>query len=481
MKNRYFLVVLCLLLTSCGEEAISNAQTETDLQTAVTETAETTAEQEAVPILPEADYKGDDFCFLNGNTASWMTTYVVTAEEEVGEAVNDAIFQRNRATEEQFNVKITEISTKNLVKDAQKSIQAGDDTFDVILMTMNLDLIVNNMVLDFTEIPHLDLSAPWWIQKPMKDLTICGKTYCGMSLFDTTHYDSTRPVLFNKKLIADYDMESPYALVRDGKWTLEKFREMGMTAAKDIDGDGTWTEADQYGLTTWYGQYSCTVPTGIGAMMTVTKDEEDLPYFDLNTAYYIERLTAAADLYVNYPGLRNPAGNADNNGGVEVFREGRALFYIEGLGNAQKLRQMDIDFGIVPAPKYNEEQKDYISHGGYPFFMMIPTTNSDLDRTGVLLESLAYESMKTVKPAFYDNMLMGKITRDNDSEEMLDIVFSTLQYDLPIALTEVFSRVAEQYIQKGNTDFASYFTKIEDKVQKQIDDVIDAYKANVNS
>ena len=116
-----------------------------------------------------------------------------------------------------------------------------------------------------------------------------------------------------------------------------------------------------------------------------------------------------------------------------------------------------------------------------PFFMMIPTTNADLERTGVLLEALAYESMKTVKPAFYDGMLMGKISRDNDSEAMLDIVFTTLQYDLPIALTEVSSRVAEKYIQKGKTDFASYFSSVEEKVQKQIDKVVEAYKANVEN
>lgn len=483
MKKYLFFLAAMLVLSSCADTAGNETQTEALTQPTTESAVQTEAEtEELTPVLPEADYGGDDFCFLNGNTATWMTTYVVTAEAENGEAVNDAIYQRNRAVEEQFHVKVTEISSKNAIVDARKSIQAGDNTFDVILITSDsIDLITSNMVLDYAEVPHLNLTAPWWIEKPMNDLTIGGKMYFGLSLFDTSHYDSTRPVLFNKVLLADYDLESPYDLVRAGTWTLDKFREMGLAVARDLDGDSTWTENDQYGLTTWLGQYSCSIPTGVGAMLTLTKDEDDMPYFGLNTPYYIDRLTAVTDFYVNYPGLVNPKGVSGNNGGVDVFREGRALFYVEGLGNAQKLRQMDIDFGIVPAPKYDAAQENYISHGGYPFFMMIPTTNADLERTGVLLEALAYESMKTVKPVFYDGMLRGKISRDNDSEAMLDIVFTTLQYDLPIALTEVSSRVAENYIQKGKTDFASYFSSVEEKVQKQIDKIVEAYRANVDN
>jgi hypothetical protein len=37
---------------------------------------------------------------------------------------------------------------------------------------------------------------------------------------------------------------------------------------------------------------------------------------------------------------------------------------------------------------------------------------------------------KTVKPAYYDRTLKGKHARDDESQEMLDIIFSTRNYDV---------------------------------------------------
>jgi len=438
-------------------------------------TSATEAETELTPDLPDEDYEGYTFTFLNGNTANWMTTFVVTSEAENGEAVNDAIYKRNRKTEEAFNVTIAEISSSDILSDSRKYIQAGDTSFDVVLSNKVVELIVENLTIDFSELSYVNIEAPWWLTKSMTDLSIGGKIFTGLSMFDTTHYDSTRPVMFNKQLIQSYSLESPYELVNNNKWTLDKFHEMGLAVAKDLDGDGEWTGKDQYGLTTYTGMFACTVPAGVGAMLTLPKNEDDIPYFGLNTPYYIERLTKVTELYNSGEGFNNPEGNPGNNGGVDVFKEGRALFYIEGFGNVQKLRQMDMDFGILPAPKYNEAQEDFVSHGGYPYFTMIPKTNTELDRTGILLESLAYESMQTVKPAFYEINLKGKISRDNDSEAMLDIIFSTLKYDMQIAVAQIHTGVADNYIGTGKTDFASYFTGIEANVQTQIDKLLGSY------
>ena len=93
------------------------------------------------------------------------------------------------------------------------------------------------------------------------------------------------------------------------------------------------------------------------------------------------------------------------------------------------------------------------------------------------MESLAYESVNTVKVAAYDEMLMGKVSRDNDSEAMLDIINSTLVYDHPIAFEYLNTQVAQNYLFKGKTDFASLFTKNESKIAKEIQKYIDAYES----
>jgi hypothetical protein len=200
-----------------------------------------------------------------------------------------------------------------------------------------------------------------------------------------------------------------------------------------------------------------------------------MPVYDMNSDYYITRLSRVTEI-ISTDGFYNKLATSDNNGGVEYFKAGRSLFYNETMGNAQKLRQMDIDFGIIPGPKWDEAQESYYNCGGNPYFMCVLTTNADVERTGIIMESLAYESVDTVKVAAYDEMLMGKVSRDNDSEAMLDIINSTLVYDHPIAFTYLNEQVAQNYLFKGNTDFASLFTKNESKIAKDIQKYIDAYE-----
>ncbi|HHX54514.1 MAG TPA: hypothetical protein GX704_06355 [Clostridiales bacterium] len=427
--------------------------------------------EELKPDLPESDFGGYDFRFLNGNTASWMTIFVVTAAEQNGEAVNDALYTRNLAVSEKYGVKISEISTTSVANDAKKSVAAGDNNFDVALITMAdaIACVQTGAATDFEIIPYIDLEKPWWIQNAQKYTSIGNKIYYALSQFDTSHYDGVRGLYFNKTLRQNFELDDPYQLVADNKWVIEKMGELGAAVAQDLDGDGKWTKADRYGYTSWYAIGGEAMIYGIGSHTSLAKDENDMPYFDMNESYHIERFEAVARMFA-LDGFKHPSGDAGNNGGVDFFKNDQTLFYNECMGNIQKLRTMDTDFGIIPSPKYNEEQEEYYHLGGNPYFMQVPVTTPDLERTGILMEALAYESMKVVPPAFYDIMLTTKIARDNESSKMLDIVFSSLSYYLPVALNILENGVTD-LIWKNNTDFASFFAKNESKISAAIEDI----------
>ena len=103
--------------------------------------------------------------------------------------------------------------------------------------------------------------------------------------------------------------------------------------------------------------------------------------------------------------------------------------------------------------------------------------NQARDQAGITQLSWQLSRMKTVKVAAYDEMLMGKVSRDNDSEAMLDIINSTLVYDHPIAATYLNTQITDNYMFKGKNDYASFFTKFESKITKEIQKYIDAYDA----
>ncbi len=138
---------------------------------------------------------------------------------------------------------------------------------------------------------------------------------------------------------------------------------------------------------------------------------------------------------------------------------------------------MDADFGIIPCPKYDESQEEYWHFGGTPYVEIVPMTASDPERTGYVLEMLAWKSQDTVVPAYYEVTLNGKIARDTESSPMLDIVFNTLSYPNQLAFDYCDTKVTDM-IWKSKTDFASYFAKYVDKIQKEIDKAVAAYEEN---
>lgn len=160
-------ILLMSALISCGAP---NGSTAAPNETATADNAaggtpeqtvpETAAELK--PDLPETDFGGYEFRFLNGNSSSWMTVFVVTAEEQNGEVVNDAIYARNLAVSEKYGVKISEIPTGNMENSIKKSVAAADNSFDVALLTMGsaVKSVEAGAATDYAAIPHIDLEKP---------------------------------------------------------------------------------------------------------------------------------------------------------------------------------------------------------------------------------------------------------------------------------------------------------------------------------
>jgi len=141
---------------------------------------------------------------------------------------------------------------------------------------------------------------------------------------------------------------------------------------------------------------------------------------------------------------------------------------------------MEDDFGVIPGPKYDEEQEEYYSLGGNPYFMIVPVTSRNLEKNGVIMEALAYESIGIIDTAFYNVFLQEKLSRDEDSPKMLDIIFGNLTYYYPLARNYVCQNITKK-IWQGNTDYASYFAQNESIIQGHIDNAVKNYAELVNN
>ncbi|MDD4773305.1 MAG: hypothetical protein PHZ09_06825, partial [Eubacteriales bacterium] len=134
------------------------------------------------------------------------------------------------------------------------------------------------------------------------------------------------------------------------------------------------------------------------------------------------------------------------------------------------------DFGIVPIPKYDEAQDGYYSCANNVAcpFVMIPKTVTETARAGVLTEAMARKGRELTKVAFYDITLKDKASRDEESKEMLDIVFDNMVYDMVFFFNfGDIGNLANNMMSAKNTDLASYYTKSENRIITAMDKFID--------
>ena len=477
------LLLAAALLSACGD-AGTGTQTPVQTQPVSNDSGETAPVTEAYdgPILPEADFGGEIFSFYNTCTCDWMAINRVTAEEEVGDTLNDAVFRRNALIEERYNIKLAELQMTagdNALKNVMNFITAGDSTYSIYLLREEpaFNVVLQSGAMDFADIPHLNLDREWWLQSSLESMSIDNRVFYGISTFDTTHYDGTSALFFNKTMAADFDLDSPYEMVEDGTGTIDRLREMAMNVSSDLNGDGKWDEQDRYGYTSHEFLVTRYLAAALEAPMSLAKDGDDMLAFTMTDEAYINRLLKVSEFCKKDAGFYHPKATSENHGGYEFFISGNVLFYNETLGNAQKLRQMTLDFGILPPPKYDEKQENYYSDVIEAYFMLVPVTNADLDRTGILMEALAYESLDTVMTAAYDGMLQGIVSRDTESEASLDIIFGNLSYNHPVAFAYTCSNLYPKLF-AGKTDIASSLEKLTSKIEKAIEDANLAYEEN---
>lgn len=421
--------------------ANTNANNENEVE--ANDTLENTTEAKILPDLPEADYGGHEFKIVTkgpDHNVHWFARDIY-AETETGDTINDAVYKRNIYIEDMYNIKIKELPQQDPYGFCNRIIKSGSDDIDLISAGIdgcNNTLGANGMLYDLLSTPHLDFSKPWWDAKTTEALSIAGRLYSAVGDMTIMDKDATWVIMFNKDMVKDFSLDDPYELVNSGKWTMDAMYGMMKSTAKDLDGDGQMTPADQFGLVT---QNKNTIDFYNGADEYICKkDADDMPYIININERGISALTKAWEIQTDKLVTitaedwmsQYPNDSVWDKMQLVVFGEGRSLFYYAGNNRVTLLRAMDVNFGIIPPPKFDEAQPNY--HVSVDFWcassIAIPTTASDVERTAVILEALTAESHYTLLPAYYDISLKSKLTRDEESGDMLDLIFANRAYDI---------------------------------------------------
>jgi hypothetical protein len=161
------------------------------------------------------------------------------------------------------------------------------------------------------------------------------------------------------------------------------------------------------------------------------------------------------------------------------FPNGKVMFLVNYVNAAlnDEMREMKTDFGILPYPKYDESQKDYYSRIEGCEMSGIPNTVTDKARTSAVIEALASISATTVEPAYYDIVLKSQAARDNDSSEMLDIIFANRVFDLgdTIWCDTLRDGVFETMFMQDDRNLSSKLDSVTPVLESKIQDSVEAF------
>lgn len=456
-------------LAACGNT--SGGDTTTDGTSSAQDSSAASAPETTDPTLipPEATdkYNGRTYHIFNGyHDLDWKYCSVEIYPEEMdGDVLNDALVKRCRDTEERLGIKIqVDNGTLDQIKN---NISASDDFANVTYVDLSniMSLVSQGYCVDFYDLPNIDLSKKWWDQNAEEKLSFSGHLYYTFNDHIFTQTENARAIYFNKPMAEELQTGDLYDLVRTGKWTLDKMYDLGKTAVADQNGDTVYDENDRYGICGTFVQLAESLLTGSDAEI-IQKNSDGDPYFFCFT----ERFNTIYDKILGIMTKENVVNvkNAD-------FTTGHALFCADAIIAATRFREMKDDFGILPVPKYDEAQEKYYSVSPNPHAMLIPVTVSDLDFTGAVTEELAYQSNKTLLPAYYENTLKGKTTRDDDSIEMIDLIHNNVSYTIKIIGTQ-FSDAIYSEMQKKSGNLASMLEKWNEKVHTQLEKELNRYK-----
>ena len=361
-----------------------------------------------------------------------------------GTVVNNAVFQRNDDLEARLNCKFTVEetvgdTTSNAFYEEMKQL-SNLPSYNIIT-TATYKMVrqaVEGMLHDLASQKYIDLEQDYYDDGYNNALNAAGRQYLTSGKYTISWYRYQIVCCFNRNLVKELNMEYPYDTVLAQQWTTAEMMKYSSRMWKDLNGNGEVDQPDQFGLYMFVGSSSSQTDGWMGAFGLRLVEKTEDGYYKMMEIDKSTWGAAIEELLELIEGNGSWCNNQIGNVGVEnKFIAGEAgmivyRMYVVESAEMMKLGRTREGYGIVPLPKANTDQEDYYSYVQDQVLTFgIPNTmiGQDLDDTALFYETFAYESYKTVMPAYYERALTKRYVIDERSKAMIEIIDSNIYVD----------------------------------------------------
>lgn len=431
------------------------------------------------PYFNERTLGNESYKILNCNRDMWGMLCYVTSHERNDDDINDEIYKRTVWVEEQLNCELEEVNINiyELGNTVRNDVYSGSYTYAAAYVRAYdvLPGIIDGTHGQLDDIKTLHLDEPYWSSEIMEASSLNNRNYIATSDAHLMGFEGTWCIFFNVGILDAYGIELPYELVRDGDWTLDKLIEISREVST-LNGDESWTWNDdgksRYGYTTIRTGVAKLL-YGIGAQYG-KKNIHDMPYLTCESIDFYDR---AQDLgkFVSEPGTYLYSKGIDHGkfSYLQIFLNGRAAFLGAEIQQGALFRKHEINFGILPYPKFDEDQIEYRS-SGLDLDLAVLTISARhpaREEIGLIMDVLSYEGNRSFEDIYYTRRLSYKNNVSNYGEniEMLNLIRATRAFD-PLVITGLAGDLWQQVIYSiadGASDIVTVVGKYKGYAEKQ--------------
>lgn len=482
MKQRLvaaiLLVTLLLSTLSCAKK---DQETQNTSGTTLTpDTAATTTQsevQETVSPYDENGYLKDELpedLNLNQETVNihiddYNSAYAVEmyAAELTGDRLKDTVYRVIQSVEERLNVNLEYQSRafpwaeySAVQKEKTNEILSGSTSFDLLFGPHHYvaQMVSNNYFVDLSDTPYIDLSKPWYNQDILK--TVMPTDYINFvaGAFSLVNVKSAFAMYYNADLYASLGgTENLIETVKQGKWTLDKMEALSRDVYSDINGNHLADGEDRYGIT--FGDFNkyfgFIAPLDIEI---IARDETGAYVCNFDSERAVDSVARLCALIHDNPTTLPARAISDTGKDSEViasvdgnyvsrpFMNGNALFSFSLVSDAAVISpNVEFNFGILPYPKWDEAQEKYKTSLMRACYALIPTTVTNEEYAGAVLEALASETYRTLVPEYCDVMLKTRYSNSEEVSSMYDLILDSIIYDPGVVLAQIVNTPTDTY------------------------------------
>lgn len=426
------LIVATLLSAFIGCSKKKNPETPADSGTSEPSTGDGWS-----TLLPDRDFNDlKEWRVLgrDGLGTSQFTNFEFDADAD-GTLMGDAVFNRNQALEEKYHFEVKYSSSSTLFADVQVLHAAGEDAYDLVVYQISnvQSHATTGYLADLSELLWLDFSAPCWNENANSQLSFMNKLYYTTS--DLLLLDKNRTYLniYNRELAESNGLGKLEDDVQSGNWTYERFYEVQSLLTQEVDGIDGHSSDDRFGLV--MDSYNAFVAFAYGGGFRLSdKDDNDTLVLtgaaeqSTNIIEQTLKITCDKEKAMFCNDYNNDWSIANN-----TFYAHRALITTTFLSvfDTSMSEKCDFEYGFLPFPKLNTEQKDYytvpdITHSQV---FAIPASVVDKDFASYMLELFSEASTNTTLKVFYEQKCKLQQSYDQLCADMLDLIFENIVYD----------------------------------------------------